>query len=239
MDKRYLIRAHPGLGRALTAAGLDLVTLANNHALDYGHEGLEETLDTLERLGIKAVGAGLAEDASQARQPVTYSLNGVRVAVLGYLAKRWHGSVDVPAAENLAWAHRETVQADVRAVRDEVDVVVVLLHAGTEYAATPSADQTAVARAAVDAGAHLVVGHHPHVTQTVERYKDGLIVYSLGDAVFDIPNAQAMKGHLLRVHVTRGGVKSAELWPFWIEKMVRPRLLDGGTALPPYEVIYP
>jgi poly-gamma-glutamate synthesis protein (capsule biosynthesis protein) len=239
LQKAYLIRAHPEVGSMLASAGVDLVSLANNHALDYGQEGLDETLDTLDVLGLKAVGAGPAEDPAQAHQPVIWTLGGVRVAVLGYLAERWNGSVDVPATEHLAWARPEAVQADVRAIRGEVDVVVVLLHAGTEYAATPSADQTTVARAAVEAGAHLVVGHHPHVTQTVERYMDALIVYSLGDAVFDIPYAPAMEGQLLRVHVARDGVTGAELWPFWIEKMVRPRLLDDGTGAPVLEVVHP
>jgi poly-gamma-glutamate synthesis protein (capsule biosynthesis protein) len=118
-------------------------------------------------------------------------------------------------------------------------MVVVLLHAGTEYAHEPSPDQVAVAHAAVEAGADLVVGHHPHVTQTVEQYKQGLIVYSLGDALFDIPRPAAMRGHLLRVHVTVRGLVGAELWPFWIEDAFRPRLLDNGYGAPRVKVIYP
>jgi poly-gamma-glutamate synthesis protein (capsule biosynthesis protein) len=220
-------------------AGLDLVTVANNHGLDYGQSGLDATLDTLKGLGVGAVGAALSGDASQVRRPMVYHLNGVRVAVLGYLAERWYGSEDVPATQNLAWARVQDVQEDVRAIRGDVDVVVVLLHAGTEYDRQPSADQVEVARAAIDAGAQLVVGHHPHVTQTVERYRDGLIVYSLGDALFDIPFAPAMEGHLLRVKVTRGGLAGAELWPFWIEKTVRPRLLDNGHGAPLVTVVFP
>jgi poly-gamma-glutamate synthesis protein (capsule biosynthesis protein) len=161
------------------------------------------------------------------------------VAVLGYAAARWNGSVDVPATDRIAWAEPEAVQADVRAVRDEADLVVVLLHAGTEYAADPSTDQVAVAHAAVDGGADLVVGHHPHVTQTVEHYRQGLIVYSLGDALFDIPRPAAMRGHLLRVLSTREGLVRAELWPFWIEDTIRPRLLDDGHSEPIVQVIYP
>jgi gamma-polyglutamate biosynthesis protein CapA len=117
--------------------------------------------------------------------------------------------------------------------------VVVLLHAGTEYAARPSADQVAAAHAAIEAGADLVVGHHPHVTQTVERYGQGLIVYSLGDAVFDIPRPAAMRGHLLRVRITADGLAAAELWPFWIADAIQPRLLDAGEGNPVVEQIYP
>jgi poly-gamma-glutamate synthesis protein (capsule biosynthesis protein) len=231
LNKSYLIRAHPWQGQALVEGDLDLVTLANNHALDYGQVGLNETLDTLYALGIAAVGAGRSEE--EARRPAWFNLNGVRVVVLGYAAARWNGSVDVPATDSVAWARPAVVQSDVHAVR------IVLLHAGTEYATKPSSDQVDVARAAVDAGADLVVGHHPHVTQTVERYGQGLIVYSLGDALFDIPRPAAMKGDLLRVHVTRAGVSQAELWPFWIDDAIQPRLLDDGQGDPLFEIIYP
>jgi poly-gamma-glutamate synthesis protein (capsule biosynthesis protein) len=237
LNKRYLIRAHPRWGKTLVEAGVGLVTVANNHALDYGDEGLDETLETLEALGIATVGAG--RSGEEAHRPALFELKGVKVAVLGYAAARWNGSVDVPATERVAWAVPAVVQADVRAARDEADVVIVLLHAGTEYADEPSADQVAVARAAVAAGADLVVGHHPHVTQTVEQHEGGLIVYSLGDALFDIPRPAAMQGDLLRVHVTREGLAQAELWPFWIEDAIRPRLLDDGQGTPRFEMVYP
>jgi poly-gamma-glutamate synthesis protein (capsule biosynthesis protein) len=237
LDKSYLIRAHPLWSQSLVEAGLDLVTLANNHALDYGDEGLDETLAVLGAQGIEVVGAGQSTD--EARRPAVFTLNGIRVALLGYAADRWNDSVDVPATERIAWAYPEVVQADVAAIRDGADLVVVVLHAGTEYANKPSPDQVTVAHAAVDGGADLVVGHHPHVTQTVERYKQGLIVYSLGDALFDIPRPAAMRGHLLCVHVSREGVTQAGLWPFWIEDAIRPRLLDDGQGHPRHRIIYP
>lgn len=237
LDKSYLIRAHPVWARSLVAGGVDLVTLANNHALDFGPQGLDETTETLAALDIEVVGAGVSYEA--AHRPAFFDLGGVRVALLGYAAARWDGSVDIPATDRLAWARPEEIRADVKAAREEADVVVILLHAGTEYAATPSPDQVAAARAAIDAGAALVVGHHPHVTQTVERYGQGLIVYSLGDAVFDIPRPAARRGHLLRVHVTDGGLAGAELWPFWIDGAIQPRLLDSGQGAPLVEQIYP
>lgn len=237
LSKPYVIRAHPIMGKMLASGGLDVVSLANNHVLDYGDEGLDETLSTLETLALPAVGAGASRD--EAHRPTIQTVNGVCVAILGYAAARWDGSPDVPATDRLAWAVAADVQADVRAVRGEADLVVVLLHAGTEYASEPSADQVAVARAAIDAGADLVVGHHPHVTQTVERYGDGLIVYSLGNAIFDIPRPAAMRGDLLRVHAGSEGLSRAELWPFWIADAIRPQLLDDGTGQPQVRTIYP
>ena len=237
LDKSYLIRAHPDTAPTLVEAGFDLVNLANNHTLDYGQPGMEQTLVTLETLGITTVGAGTSRE--MAHEPAILNANGLQVAVLGYAAARWNGSEDVPATDRIAWADPGAVRADVQAIRDTVDLVIVQLHAGTEYAAAPSPDQVQFARAAIDAGADLVIGHHPHVTQTVERYKDGLIVYSLGDALFDIPRQATRRGHLLRVHATRDGLGQVELWPFWIADSIQPRLLDDGNGGARWRVIYP
>ena len=237
LDKGYLIRAHPGTAQTLVEAGFDLVNLANNHALDYGQAGMDQTLDTLEALDIAAVGAGSSQE--MAHRPAVLNVNGLRVAVLGYAAARWNGSEDVPATDRVAWANPGAVQADVQAVRDRSDLVIVQLHAGTEYATSPSPDQVRFARAAIDAGADLVVGHHPHVTQTVERYRNGLIVYSLGDALFDIPRQATMRGHLLRVHATHNGLVQAELWPFWKADSIQPRLLNDGSGAARFRIIYP
>ena len=237
MDKSYLIRAHPAKAHTLVEAGFDLVNLGNNHALDYGRAGLSDTLATLQALGIGTVGAGDSEE--MARRPAILDVNGLKVAVLGYAAARWNGSDDVPATDRVAWAYPAAVRADVEAVRDRADLVIVQLHAGTEYATEPSPDQVRFARAAIDAGADLVVGHHPHVTQTVEQYKDGLIIYSLGDALFDVPRQATRHGHLLRVHATRDGLRQAELWPFWIADAIQPRLLDDGNSGVQVRVIYP
>jgi poly-gamma-glutamate capsule biosynthesis protein CapA/YwtB (metallophosphatase superfamily)/outer membrane protein assembly factor BamB len=237
LDKSYLIRAHPRWGQTLLEAGLDLVTLSNNHALDFGYAGLDETLSTVQALGIATIGAGPSQ--SLAHRPALFNLGGVRVALLGYAAARWNGSVDVPATDRLAWAETAAVQADVRAIRDQVDLVVVLLHAGTEYAATPSSDQKAIALAAIEAGADLVVGHHPHVTQTIEQSERGLVVYSLGDALFDIPRQAAMQGELLRIHATREGIIQAEVWPFWIQDAIRPQFLDDSQGTPRFKIIFP
>ena len=237
LDKSYLIRAHPDTGETLRQAGFDLVHLANNHALDYGEAALDQTVNTLEGLGIAFVGAGSSPE--MARRPAEFTVNGLRVAVLGYAAARWNGSPDVPATDLIAWANVEAMQADVRAIRDGADLVIVQLHAGTEYATSPSPDQVRFARAAIDAGANLVVGHHPHVTQTVEQYQGGLIVYSLGDALFDIPRQAAMRGQLLRVHVTQEGLAQAELWPFWIADSIQPRLVNNGQGQARFRIIYP
>ena len=145
----------------------------------------------------------------------------------------------MPDSDLVAWSDPESVTDGVWEVRSRADIVVVVLHAGKEYSRTPTEAQLAAARAAIDAGADLVVGHHPHVTQTVDYYRDGLVVYSLGNALFDIQLQSAMQGDLLRVLVTRDGLMQAELWPFWIDGEIQPRLLEDGQGVPVIEVIYP
>jgi poly-gamma-glutamate synthesis protein (capsule biosynthesis protein) len=237
LRKPYVIRAHPSAGHTLAAAGFDLVSLANNHTLDYGVGALEDTLAVVDSLDLMAVGAG--RTVEEAYRPAIVELNGVRVAFLAYAGAYWQGSADMPVSDRIAWGDPAAVAEHVAAVREEADVVVVIVHAGKEYARKPSDSQVAVAHAAVDAGADLVVGHHPHVTQTVERYRGALIVYSLGNALFDIPLQAAMQGDLLRVQVSRHGLVQAELWPFWIDGEIQPRFLDDGQGQPRFRVIYP
>lgn len=237
LSKLYVIRAHPETVDTLTSIGIGVVSLANNHTLDFGSEALEETLSVLERAGIGALGAGRTPE--RARSASMLELNGVRVAMLAYAGAYWRDSADMPDSDLVAWSDPESVADGVREVRSRADIVVVVLHAGKEYSRTPTAAQLAAARAAIDAGADLVVGHHPHVTQTVDHYRDGLVVYSLGNALFDIQLQSAMQGDLLRVLVTRDGLMQAELWPFWIDGEIQPRLLEDGRGVPVIEVIYP
>jgi poly-gamma-glutamate synthesis protein (capsule biosynthesis protein) len=238
LDKPFILRAHPEIGATLQAAGVDVASLANNHALDFGPAGLAETLQALSRWDVVPVGAGASR--AMAEQPAITMVAGVRVATLAYAAPRWRGSEDMPDTSRVAWATPERVRAGVRGVRDNADVVVVVIHAGREYDPRPTADLRAAARAALGAGADLVVGHHSHIVGQIERNPGGrLVVYSLGNAVFDMgPIEMAHHGAALRVHVTRQGVSQVELWPFWIDG-VRPRLLLGAGWQPKVEVLWP
>lgn len=237
LNKLYVIRAHPGGAGTLAAAGIGVVSLANNHALDFGAVALEETLFVLERAGISAIGAGRTPE--NARRASMRAINDVRIALLAYAGAYWRGSPDMPDSDLVAWGDPESVADGVREARSHADVVVVVLHAGKEYSRTPTSAQVAAAHAAVDAGADLVVGHHPHVTQTVDRYESALVVYSLGNALFDIQLQSAMQGDLLRVLVSREGLVQAELWPFWIGNELQPRFVADGQGAPALKAIYP
>jgi len=182
--KQYQFALDPALAGGLTPFWA--VSLSNNHATDYGLTGLERTLETLDEHGIAWFGAGRTE--AEARAGIVGRLPGA--PTIAYLGYDDIGEVIWASGETggVARASAPAIAEDVARVRaaGDVDFVVVTLHAGTEYTHRVTARQRELAYAAVDAGADLVVGTHPHVLQHVERYEDGLILYSLGNFVFDL-----------------------------------------------------
>lgn len=190
LPKRYQFATAPALAPGLRAGGFDVVSLANNHATDFGLEGLARTLRALDEAGVAHVGAGADEAAARGAYIARLDRAGgdLRVAFLGYETIGEVGEVIVAqgGSGGVARASVEAIGADVRAARARAQFVVVMLHSGTEYSHEPSAEQRGLAHAAIDAGASVVIGHHPHVLQPWERYGGGLILYSLGNFVFDL-----------------------------------------------------
>ncbi len=220
-SKQYTFRTPPRLARGLADGGIGLVALANNHTMDFGRDGLADTLAALDAAGVRHAGAGLDEDA--ARQPIFIDVNGLRVAFLSYDAVLEttfaHG-----ASPGVAYAELDSLRRDVAAARARADVVIVAMHAGTEYTDAPTQEQRAIAHAAIDAGALLVLGSHPHVLQGFERYKGGLIAYSLGNFVFDLDRddlatlgPRPFQTAVLQVELTPQGVTSFTTRPVFID----------------------
>lgn len=233
-DKRYTFRSPPEAAQSLALGGVDLVSLANNHALDYGPETLLQGIDLLAAAGVAVVGGG-ANDAA-AHAPHVAEIGGLNVAFLGYVhvpieavtnfdTQSWTATADAPG---LAWADPARVAADVAAIRPSVDLVVVILHSGYEYIEEPSKEQVAAARAAVDAGADLVVGHHAHILQGIHHYNDGVIAYGLGNFVFNIEGPPETA--ILNVWLDRDGVRQLELVPAIVQQYGQPRLADFEEA---------
>lgn len=225
--KRYPFRSPPEAAQSLALGGVDLVSLANNHAQDYGPEALLQGIELLHAAGVATVGGGANDPAAYA--PHVAEINGLKVAFLGYVhvpveaithfdTQSWTATADVPG---LAWADPARVSADVAAIRPEVDLVVVILHSGYEYIEEPSEPQVAAARAAVDAGADLVVGHHAHILQGIHRYNDGVIAYGLGNFLFNIDGPPETA--ILNVWLDRDGVRQLELIPAIIQEHGQPR----------------
>jgi len=181
--KKYVFRSPPDkVAPALARAGFNIVSLANNHSLDYGPQGLEDTRAALEKVGIHGVGAG--RNLAEARTPVYMVKDGVTVAFLAYSLtfpeEFWAG----PEKPGTAFGHELDVRADVAAARQKADIVVVSFHWGQEGKTELRDYQVQLAHAAIDAGASAVLGHHPHILQAVEHYQNGVILYSLGNFAF-------------------------------------------------------
>lgn len=173
----YCFRADPRVTAGLRYAGFDVMSVANNHSHDYGPLAFTDTVSALASAGIAAVGAD---------GPVIRTVRGVRIGFLAY---------SYPLSE-------PRITADIRNARPLSDVLIVSFHAGTEYETVHNALQQEVYRAAIDAGADLVVGTHPHVVQDIEKYHGRWIAYSLGNFIFDQSfEPDTMRGLILDVAV--------------------------------------
>lgn len=230
-DKAYAFRAPLSAAASLAYAGFDLVSLANNHILDYGPTALEETLNTLSDNRIQTVGAGM--DDVQAYKPVFMNVNGLKLAFLAFIDipttdynyPAWEAA---PGKAGVAWGHAQRVKEGVEAAKKQADIVIVLVHNGYEIVQKVSSAQQEIAHLAIDSGASLVIGSHPHVLQRIETYQDGLIAYSMGNFVFDNflfpPNYSA----ILVVELTPDGIASHE----FIDVVVQ---LNGIPQIMPYD----
>jgi len=178
----FSFKADPQAIIGLTIAGIDLTVLANNHIMNQGRAGLTATKELAEENNIKTIGAGINE--IEARQPAVFTINNKKFGFLAYAYPEDYSvaTSDRPGIANL---DQEKMIIDITDLRNKVDVVIVNMHSGVEYAYQPNQQQISFARKAVEAGADLVVGHHPHWPQSWELYQNKPIIYSLGNLVFD------------------------------------------------------
>jgi poly-gamma-glutamate synthesis protein (capsule biosynthesis protein) len=182
VEAGMVFKAEPEMIAALRVAGIDVVSTANNHARDCGGHGIEFTLDWLEKNGIQTVGTG--RTAELAHAGTILERNQVGFGFLAYTYDQSNGN-HADQDKRVAVMDLDQMVDDVRSLLERTDVVIVSMHAGTEYLQKPNYQQRQFAHAAIDAGASVVVGHHPHVTQPVETYGTGVIFYSLGNLAFD------------------------------------------------------
>jgi poly-gamma-glutamate capsule biosynthesis protein CapA/YwtB (metallophosphatase superfamily) len=236
LGKRFTFRTHPGHAGALARAGFDVLSLANNHVLDFGEESLVQTMEALRAAGLAYVGAGPSYE--EAHRPLVMEVKDRSIAFLAYAASRWKGSYELPTEEQVAFADPAIIGQDVTRAKEQADLVVVIMHLGTEYQAYPDDEQLAVSRAALEAGASLVLGHHPHVVQGSEEYGGGFVAYSLGNFVFDIDMESTREGAILRVLLGEQGVQRVESIPVRIVDDVQPRFLRGEDGLPIVESLF-
>lgn len=196
-SKRFTFRMAPASAKAIAEAKILLVSQANNHAIDYGLQGMEDTLAALDRAGIAHAGAG--KDLAAARAPAIVEVKGLKVGLLSYsltfptefYATSSHGGT---AHGEASW-----VAADVKALRARVDLVLVAFHWSAELLDTPKDYQRELGHLAIDAGADAVIGTHPHILQGIEIYQDKPILYSMGNYAFGSRSHKAADSALVRM----------------------------------------
>jgi poly-gamma-glutamate synthesis protein (capsule biosynthesis protein) len=238
----FLLRVPADAVLQLQESGLDLLGLANNHALDLGPSGLADTVSQLEGGGLQPFGAGPTPETAWA--PVFRQFGEVRLALLACSA------VPIVVKTQLSWAPAscETGQAAaaVKAARAHADAVIILVHWGYEYDLRADPAQRALAKILMGAGADLILGVHSHTIQGTEVLfqeagnsagREGFVAYSLGNFVFDQADERAQEGLALRAFFDREGLRAVQAMPVW--SGLKPRLMDVGNAAARLDSIAP
>jgi poly-gamma-glutamate synthesis protein (capsule biosynthesis protein) len=233
-DKRYLFRADGRSVEALTSAGVDAVSLANNHSMDYGRVGLADTLTAARRGGLGVFGAGA--DVTEAFTPWRTTVRGRRIAVFGFdqiddLAEQWSAG---PGRSGLAMAFdTDRASAAVSAARNDSDLVIVMPHWGEEGNPCPTALQRAFAARMVAAGADIVVGAHAHVLQGAGYLRGAFVGFGMGNFLWYSgglfpPRSYETGVLVLKVHGRN--VVGFDFEPAVVSDTGRPRMLSGWQA---------
>ena len=229
-DFEMIFRSNPLTEKALKLNNFSILSLANNHTPNFGEKGLKDTFFYLEKEGIKYVGAG--ENEKTAYQPVYIEKKGIKFAFLAY-----NDSDVVPlsykATENFAgtaFMETEKMIEAVKKAKQKSDFVIVSMHSGNEYVNKPNSSQVNFAHSAIDAGADLVIGHHPHVVQILEKYKDKYIFYSLGNFIFDQQASETRKGLMIKVYFTKDEITKISLLPIIMKNLAQPEIADINEA---------
>jgi poly-gamma-glutamate capsule biosynthesis protein CapA/YwtB (metallophosphatase superfamily) len=232
-DKQFAFRAPPSAIDALRAAGFDAVSLANNHGLDYGDDGLAETLAT-KRAQPDGFMIGVGGEEDEAFAPFTVEVKGQRIAVIAATQVLDSSLIDAWTATatkgGLASAKRvDRLVEEVRAARAEADTVIVFLHWGIEKQTCPTGDQQALAQTLAEAGADVIVGGHAHRLQGGGRLGDAVVHYGLGNFLFKENSAEGARTGVFEVTVTGRRVDGYRWVPGRISGSV-PAPLSGEDA---------
>jgi len=226
LNRVPVFRIKPEAFSVIPDANIKVVSVANNHMFDYGPDAFQDTLGLLKQHDISCFGGGLRKEG--ASRPLILELNGLKFGFLGFrdCESHWydHNSVYTEQMDPATMMQR------VNLLRPKVDWLVLSLHFGWEYQFYPSPQDVKLCRKLIDEGADIILGHHPHYPQGLERYKDGIISYSLGNFIWD----QNFVGHtsssfLLELELSKTQIISARIVPFKLDRAYR--LLLNNSAI--------
>jgi len=226
----FIFRATaPGIAAAMKEAGLDVATLANNHTMDYGEQGLFDTLEQLEDAGIVSVGGGRTlREADRIR---VLPLQGVRVGIvsLSDVVPRYYWATgDRPGISPAKYIRR--VREVVSRARPHADVLLVVFHWGPMFTSVPTPRQQRWARVAREAGADVVLGAHPHVLQGIGCVDGAPVVYSAGNFIFPTSNPKARRSAIFELQLTGAEVEAVRVIPIQLDGEGRPAPARAQSA---------
>lgn len=220
--KDYILKSQPYTSKYLTKSGITAVTLANNHIMDYGERGLEDTVNLLKKLNITYCGAG--SNISEAESAAIVNVRGTKVAMAGFSEIKPIGSAATDYYSGIATIQYPPGKADIQKIKNSMEkakkqgaeIFIVSVHWGKEHSGKIESYQREFAQKLIDEGVDCVVGHHPHVLRDVESYGDKTIAYSLGNYFF---MSTVGKTIILKVRFTR------DLTGKWNQKAAREKMV--------------
>jgi poly-gamma-glutamate synthesis protein (capsule biosynthesis protein) len=220
-----VFNSNPKYIERLRRAGFDILSSANNHSLDKGEKGLRETVRYIDDGEMASLGAG-----ENCHKGIAKDINGITFGFLAYSYTAYNSGGHVPSELVCDWNDFEKVRSDVKNLKTQVDHVVVLSHTGIEYSTNPTETDREKMHQLIDLGASAVVGAHPHVVQEVEKYKSGVIAYSLGNFVFDNQeNPETEKGLMVKLEFNKTDLKNSQKLPIKIKNYCCPELAPYAT----------
>lgn len=232
------IKSSPDAVNALSFAGFHLVTLANNHILDYGAQGLTDTINVCKEANIDYVGAG--NNVEEARRPFCFSKDGKKVAIINIAENEFGNTTgNYPGGNPLNLVDN---YYDIKTAKENADFLIVIFHGGREHYQLPSPRIQQLFRYFIDIGADVVVSHHTHCYSGYERYNDKLIFYGLGNFIFDYKKKYQKglwtEGYALSLHISDDNIQF-ELIPFYQGRKDNPclRLLNKSEKTKFYQHI--
>lgn len=222
----YSFRAEPEAMEGLVYAGFDIVTLANNHTFDWGREAFEDTMKRLLENNILYTGAGFNEEEAHSATIISLD-NEFDIGFLGYTEFLFPSAMATADRSGVTTLSMENMERDIKKAKEEVDFLIVTFHYGAEYQKTPNSNQRMWSESAVDFGADIVIGHHPHVTQPVEIYNDRYIAYSLGNFIFDqYFSEETMKGFMLEIKFIDNNIIGANKIHYKLNEFYQPEFVE-------------
>lgn len=211
----YSFRADPKYADGLKNSGFTLFSLANNHIFDYGKDALMDTITNLNKNSLDIAGAGLNQN--EARAPKLIKKNDLTFAFFAFVVDvPFGGIVNFDNTPAPAQASINEITEEIKKIRPSVDFIIVSFHWGLEYASHPTEKQKELAHKSIDAGADLILGHHPHVLQGIEKYHDKYIFYSLGNFVFDQHQYNTKQSIIVECIFEEHTISSINIYPVTI-----------------------